>query len=73
MATGKTISAADKALEEAARGIEKTALKNSKTLKEAGVSVSNTAKEMIALEKQKVIDAKAYANNLKTTAAAQGV
>ena len=73
MATGKTISAADKALEEAARGIEKTALKNSKTLQAAGVSVSETAKEMIALENQKAIDAKTYANNLKTTAASQKV
>ena len=73
MATGKSLSAAEKHLDEAAKGIAQTALDNSKTLKEAGASVSATAKEMIALEKQKAIDAKTYANNLKTTAAAQGV
>ena len=69
----QSLTKADKAIQKSADGLTELALKNTLSMGEASKEVSKTVADMIALEKQKQLDAKTLQNNIKITAAAQGL
>ena len=69
----QSLTKADKAIQKSADGLTELALKNTLSMGKASQEVGKTVADMIALEKQKQLDAKTLQNNIKITAAAQGL
>ena len=69
----QSLTKAGKAIESQAKTLNDIAIQNTKSMTTQSKAASNTVKQMLNLEQQKLTDAKTLANNIKVTAAAQGV